>query len=153
MRRPFASETPSTTTVLDPLTVLSVSPSEEDHSSLRTIIGSKCMLFQADDLHSALTLLQQHRIGVVFCERDLAAGSWIELVEHIKDLRNGPSLIVTSRLADERLWSQALNIGAWDVLAKPFDRVEVTRTVQSAWHHWQNQVQRPALRMRAVAAA
>jgi len=116
-------------------------------------MGDQCMLFKAKDLDSASTLLEQHRIGVVFCERELVAGTWIELLEHIKDLRNGPSLIVTSRLADERLWSQALNYGAWDVLAKPFDRGEVTRTVQSAWHRWQNQIQTPALGMKAVAAA
>jgi hypothetical protein len=34
---------------------------------------------------------------------------------------------VTSRLADERLWAEALNLGAWDVLAKPFDADEVIR--------------------------
>lgn len=153
MRKPSTSETLPPTYVPSSLTVLSVSPTEEDHLSLQVIIGHKCVLFKADDLDSAMTLLRQHQIGVVLCERDLAAGNWTELLEHIKDLRNGPSLIVTSRLADERLWSEALNVGAWDVLAKPFDRVEVARTVQSAWHRWQNEIQTSARGMKAVAAA
>jgi FixJ family two-component response regulator len=43
---------------------------------------------------------------------------------------------VTSRLADEYLWAEALNLGAYDVLAKPFDTSEVMRVVASAWRHW-----------------
>ena len=42
-------------------------------------------------------------------------------------------MIVTSRLADERLWAEALNLGAYDVLAKPFDRTEAMRVVAAAW--------------------
>ena len=44
-----------------------------------------------------------------------------------------PLLIVTSRFADERLWAEALNVGAYDVLAKPFERDEVNRVLTSAW--------------------
>jgi DNA-binding NarL/FixJ family response regulator len=61
--------------------------------------------------------LQQHEVGVVLCERDLVPGTWIDVLEHIKALTNAPSLIVASRHADDRLWAEALNLGAWDVLA------------------------------------
>ena len=132
MRKPPAIETRPGT-----LTVLSVSPTEEDERCLQAIIShSNWMLFQAHDLVTAVSLLRQHRIAVVLCERDLASGTWIDLLEHINDLPNVPSLIVTSRLADDRLWSEALNLGAWDVLAKPFDRREVVRSVKLAWSHW-----------------
>jgi DNA-binding response OmpR family regulator len=50
-----------------------------------------------------------------------------------------PVLIVTSRVADDYLWVEALNLGAYDVLAKPFDLTEVTRILSSAWLHWQQQ--------------
>jgi DNA-binding response OmpR family regulator len=59
------------------------------------------------------------------------------MLEHISCLPDPPFLIVTSRLADEQLWAEALNVGAYDVLAKPFDATEVMRTVSSAWQHWQ----------------
>ena len=49
-------------------------------------------------------------------------------------------LIVTSRLADDRLWAEALNLGAYDVLAKPFERMELVRSVSSAWLHWLPQI-------------
>jgi hypothetical protein len=44
--------------------------------------------------------------------------------------------IVVSRLADEQLWAEALNLGDWDVLATPFDRSESIRSVASGWRHW-----------------
>ena len=47
-----------------------------------------------------------------------------------------PSFIVTSRLADERLWVEALNVGAYDVLVKPFDVAELKRVLNSAWCEW-----------------
>jgi DNA-binding response OmpR family regulator len=46
-------------------------------------------------------------------------------------------LIVTSRLADEQLWAEALNLGAHDVLAKPYDHREVTWALYAAWQRWQ----------------
>ena len=50
---------------------------------------------------------------------------------------------MTSLLADEHLWAEALNIGAYDVLAKPFDRQEVIRIFSLAWLHWNDQHEIP----------
>jgi DNA-binding response OmpR family regulator len=49
-----------------------------------------------------------------------------------------PTLIVTSRLADDELWAEVLNLGAYDVLAQPFDPDEVYRVVFLAWQHSKN---------------
>jgi DNA-binding NtrC family response regulator len=135
MRKPPASESTGE------LTVLSVSPHDEDYLSLQAIIcHSKWKIFAARDLSSAVSLLHQHKISVLLCERDLLPGTWIDMLEHINGLPNAPSIIVTSRLADNRLWAEALNLGAWDVLAKPLNRTEVIRSIRSAWRHWHNQI-------------
>ena len=60
-------------------------------------------------------------------------------MDEIRLLSIPPLLIVTSRVADACLWAEALNMGAYDVLAKPFDLTEVTRILSSAWLHWQEQ--------------
>jgi FixJ family two-component response regulator len=60
-------------------------------------------------------------------------------MEHVNAMPNSPLLIVTSRLADDRFWAEALHLGAWDVLFKPFDLTELIRSVQSASQHWQDQ--------------
>ena len=136
------------------VTLLSLSPLEDDHASLQGIVGhTSWMMYRADSLPAARSILRQHDISVVLCERDLMPGTWLELLGHINDLPHPPSLIVTSRLADERLWAEALNMGAWDVLAKPFDRNEVLRSVKSGWQHWHNQIQIPSVVTKVMRAA
>ena len=123
------------------VTVLSVSPLDEDHSSLQSIVlHSKWMLFKTRDLVSTLAVLKQREINVLLCERDLLPGTWIDVMEHVNAMPKAPSLIVASRFADDRLWSEALNLGAWDVLAKPFQVAEVIRSVISALQHWHDQI-------------
>src|ERR1035438_1425415 len=103
------------------LTVLSISPLDEDQLELLAIIGhSTWMLFTARNLRTALAVLNERDISVVLCERDLLPGTYSDVLEHLRSLPRSPSLIVTSRLADDQLWAEALNLGAWDVLAKPF---------------------------------
>lgn len=133
------------------LTVLSVSPLEEDHLSLQAIVGhSTWRVLNADGVPAALALLQRHEISVVLCEGDLKPGTWIDMLENLGALPHPPSLIVTSRLADDRLWAEALNLGAYDVLAKPFDRNEVFRSVKLGWQRWHNQTHAHEKAMTAV---
>jgi DNA-binding NtrC family response regulator len=149
MKKQPSTETNSTKTV----TVLSVSPLAEDHFSLQAIFNrSKWELHRADGLASARAVMSRREIGVVICERDLSPGTWIDMLEEGGLLPNAPSLIVTSRLADDKLWAEALNLGAYDVLAKPFERMELVRSVSSAWLHWYHKREAPTrvLAMRAA---
>ena len=140
MRQAAASGIISPTTV----TVLSVSPMVDDHTSLSSIFeqserilccDSKWRLRPCATVRSAIAWLRKSRFPLVVTERDLAPGSWREILENIRLLTNPPILIVTSRLADEYLWAEALNLGAYDVLVKPFDASEVMRVLDSAWRH------------------
>jgi hypothetical protein len=115
MRYPAMRKQPAIETDLERngrVTVLSISPLDEDHSSLRAIVGhSKWMLFKARDLVSTLAVLKQHEISVLLCERDLLPGTWKDVMEHVNAMPNSPSLIVASRLADDRLWAEVLTFG------------------------------------------
>ena len=82
---------------------------------------------------SALAVLRDWPIPVVITERDLPLGDWRGLLAALKQLPHQPLLVVTSRLADELLWSEVLNLGGHDVLAKPFQAAEVQRALESAW--------------------
>jgi len=125
--------------------VLSISPIEEDHFLLRDILN---LLDGSLDLHrtfllkscanfsAALSVLRDRQFEVVVCERDLQPGSWKDVLDQVTILSDPPPLIVTSRHADERLWAEALNLGAFDVLAKPFDRMETVRVIGAAWRAW-----------------
>ena len=150
MKKQPTAETNSTRTV----TVLSVSPLAEDHFSLQAIFNrSKWELHRADCLASAQAIMSRREIGVVICERDLSPGTWVDMLEEGELLPNAPSLIVASRVADDRLWAEALNLGAYDVLAKPFERMELVRSVSLAWLHWYHKYEVPAQELAAMRAA
>lgn len=143
------------------VTVLVVDPSEEDQTALTDIFSSSPWNLYPDatwalktstNLGSAWGALSQNRIPIVLCECDLRPGTWRALLQQIAALPEPPLLIVTSRLADERLWAEALNLGAYDVLAKPFDRTEVIRAVSMAWMHWREQYD-PTVQGTSVMAA
>jgi hypothetical protein len=51
-------------------------------------------------------------------------------------------LIVTAKLADDRLWAEVLNLGGFDVLAQPFYRGEVTRAVGHACRSWNREARK-----------
>ena len=94
-------------------------------------------IFQTKDSVAAiLALLKRDRIPVILCDEAMGPDGWKELLDRFALLTRPPCLIVTSRLADDYLWAEALNLGAYDVLARPFDRAEVIRTVCQARLHW-----------------
>ena len=98
--------------------LLSVSPSDTDHAVLRELLdGTQWLLSEARTLGSALAMVRQNRIPLVVCERNLPPDTWKDLSDRLAILTNPPSLIVTSRHADDQLWVEALSSGAYDLLA------------------------------------
>ena len=119
------------------ITVLSVSPYADDQDALAEILQpSKWPLYRAATLRAAVQLTSRHQISVVVCERDLPPYSWKDVLGGVTASPKPPLVIVTSRHADDRLWAEALNLGAYDVLAKPFDPAEVRRALGFAVLHW-----------------
>ena len=121
--------------------VLSISRSQDDHQVLDHFLNgseSNWDLVTADALDSALRLFESRWFPIVICDHQLPEGSWRRFLEAPDSGAAPAAVIVTSRSADERLWAEALNLGAYDVLAKPFERREVYRVVDSAWRHWSN---------------
>jgi hypothetical protein len=95
---------------------------------------SDCALI-ARPTPAAPCVVVERPVSIVICDADIS-GAWREISERVSLLPDPPLLIVTSRVADERLWAEALNLGVWDVLAQPLDRVAVTRSITVAWQHW-----------------
>ena len=116
-----------------------VSPYAADHKSLRRILDSSIWRF-----HGFFTcndcvefLLNDNGVAVIVCENNLPDGHWSDLMRELDTLPSRPSFIVSARIADERLWAEVLNLGAYDLLlAAPFDPEEVVRVTESAWIAW-----------------
>jgi DNA-binding response OmpR family regulator len=135
--------------------VLAVSPFEEDHARLRAIFErSNWRISAAYSCHEAIRFLQANRMAVLICECKLPDGTWKNLLRALPLLPFPPLLVVTSKYADDTLWAEVLNLGAYDVLTKPFDRAEVTRIISLAWLHWKQEMStvrsKPASRTAAM---
>jgi len=140
------------------LTILSVSQDGSDHGFLEsTFRHPSSTILQATDASSARLLLgRRDDISVIVCNDDSRSMMWKKILNYVDDLVSPrPCLVVSSRLADDYLWSEVLSSGGWDVLAKPFDRIEVLRSVRSAWEHCRDLSRQPAasLKLKVMTAA
>jgi DNA-binding NtrC family response regulator len=123
--------------------VLLISPDPEDAVFMREIIASlNCQLESASDRHGAELALQRDVFGVIIAERDLPDGDWRDVLSGLERQSYSPLLIVVSRLADERLWAEVLNLGGFDVLAKPFAHEEANRVIDHALNSWNRRFER-----------
>jgi len=120
--------------------VLLISPHEEDHHHLRQILRrSQWQQHDAHTIAEAVAFLERHPTPVAICESELPDGTWRELLSQIEGIEYPPMVVVTARLADEALWSHVLNLGGYNVLAKPLAAAEVFHVVSFAWLCWKSQ--------------
>jgi DNA-binding response OmpR family regulator len=125
--------------------VLLVSSLPETRLSLRGIFDHpNWLLHEVSTCRQALAYIRENNGAVVICERDLPDGDWKLMLSTFDSLPVQPNLIVTSRLADEGLWAEVLNLGGYDVLAQPFEMQEVFREVFLAWHAQKRRAQESA---------
>ncbi len=121
------------------VTVLAISPLEEDHVVLRNIFShSNWRLRSARTWREAESLLRAHTIPVVLCEAHLPDALWTDVLAGMESVTGRPLIIVTARTADEHLWAEVLNLGGYDVLMKPFDQTEIVRVISLAWLNWKH---------------
>ena len=134
MTKLCTNESPSTLSIR----VLTVMPTNEDHETLGSMLAPpKWAVHQTRTVSSAVAQLNKKiETPIVLCEKELWPGSWRDILYQIHNMSAPPNLIVTSRTADEQLWAEALNLGAYDVLAKPFEVSELERSLTLAWIRW-----------------
>jgi DNA-binding NtrC family response regulator len=118
------------------ITVLAVSPSQDDLLSLRDILESERWTVRTvKSYREAAHAMQNETPAVVTCENELPDGDWKDLFRLAISMQEPPPVVVVARNADESLWAEVLNLGGYDVLAKPFERLEVSRVVRMACRH------------------
>jgi DNA-binding NtrC family response regulator len=116
---------------------LAISPFSRDHLTLQRIFShSNWVLRTASTYAEALAILSEEVVPVVIVERDVPPYCWKDVLTKVASMTNPSRLIVASDNADPRLWGEVLNLGAYDVLAKPFESAELFASVSSAWRAW-----------------
>lgn len=119
--------------------VLSISPFDEDHRDLRKILrNTSWQQHDALTLADAFEFLRHDVTAVAICESHLPDGTWKDVLSRLSLMEYTPALVVTSRWADEALWSEVLHLGGYNVLAKPLESQEVLHVVSHACLLWKS---------------
>jgi DNA-binding response OmpR family regulator len=90
----------------------------------------------ARSFKEGMAQLDHEQIPIVICEAQLPDGSWKDVLSRLAHILEPPRLVVASHYAGERLWSEVLNLGGFDLLATPFREVAVGYSIDSAWFDW-----------------
>jgi DNA-binding response OmpR family regulator len=120
------------------VSALLVGAFESDRHLVRKIFQQAgWQLLEAQDRRQALEHLERVPVQVVVAESRTAGWDWKHILSDLRRMAHPPQLVVTSRMADEHLWAEVLNVGGYDVLAQPLDRDEVERVLTSASRNFQ----------------
>jgi len=119
------------------IAILLIGPLDSRREALRNILAApQWKIREAATYDEAVGILNDRRIAVTICDTEIEDGGWQALLVNLQSRAHPPNLIVSSRLADERLWAEVLNLGGYDVLSQPFDCGEVLRAAHMAWMDW-----------------
>ena len=135
--------------------VLAVFASGEDRRSLGRMFSSFSwnarFIYKSGDLPDALKKFDP---DVVLTDATMVDGKcWRDILGKAGERSCFPPVIVSSRLADERLWAEVLNLGGYDLLVQPFDAREVHHVVSMACRSRENEAGRTTARPAAAQSA
>jgi DNA-binding NtrC family response regulator len=72
---------------------------------------------------------------LVFTESQLPDGNWAEVVSFSAGALTPVSVIVVGREIDIKLYASAIEMGAFDFIAPPFDEIDLAHVVRCAADH------------------
>jgi DNA-binding NtrC family response regulator len=137
MTTPPLSDVHALVTMAAESAILLIGPAGSRQGTLRDILAHpRWEIREVSCYGEAVGILNRCRIAVTICDTDMEDGNWQSLLADLQGRPEPPNLIVSSRLADERLWAEVLNLGGYDVLQQPFDGGEVLRVTGMAWADW-----------------
>jgi DNA-binding NtrC family response regulator len=125
-RAPYRLSRPSTS-------VLLISTRRSDTDVLHAVLeGSDTQLTAVRCYREAVTALGRDVFAVIICDEHLSDGSWKDLLGQIAFLNEAPKLVVLASEPSPSLYAEALNLGAWELLARPIQEHEARRIVDVA---------------------
>jgi DNA-binding NtrC family response regulator len=116
------------------LVALLVLPSGKRRGTLLSYIESRNLTAAAVDTCRAARECMNINptIDLVITQVSLKDGNWCDVLACAVNREVEARVVVSSTVADERFWSEALWRGVYDVLLEPYDCLEVRRIVDGA---------------------
>lgn len=115
------------------ITALLIMPRERRPALLKDLQECGIEVLAVGDRGEAQPILAaSHPIRVVLTDIALADGDWHIVMEDVARSLPGVEVVVCARVADERLWCDVLERGAYDLLVEPYRLEEVRHIVEGA---------------------
>ncbi len=100
---------------------------------LKNLKSLDIKVLAAENCQEARRLLRTRPpVELIITQVTLADGNWCDLFKYLADHGSQASVVVSSPRADERLWSEILWRGAYDMLVEPYESFEVRRVIEGA---------------------
>ncbi len=117
-----------------PERILIVDDDEALRESLEFVLASEGYdVLTADCGEAALDRVEEHRVDLVLCDRSLPGIDGFELMPQIARRLPGVPIVLMSALDTQDLAAEAMQRGAYDYVAKPFQRSEIILTLRKAY--------------------
>ncbi len=110
--------------------------SARDVEALSRLLRTESLeVHQAATLAEAAELLRGTDAKVLVAETAFADGNWADALRLLAQEHHGAVLVVSAAHADDRLWAETINCGAYDLIPKPFYAPETCRILIGAYSY------------------
>lgn len=107
------------------------------HAALEAAFGrTRWQLRQVKSAAAAFAALRGEEVHVVLCDRELPDGTWVDVLEAAGRCTPAVPVIVLTDEASQRVWTEVLRLGGFDVLAMPCLLEELYTAVPTAWQRY-----------------
>ena len=110
--------------------------------SLKMVFYKDFRLMEADSVEAAIPIVLGSRPDIVLLDVLMPKTDGIEALRRIKEIEPACEVIMLTGVNSQQLSSKALNSGAFDFVAKPFDVVDLREKVARALQKIQQQTKR-----------
>ena len=118
--------------LMNPPRLLIVDDETSVRESLKFVFSKGFSLSEANSLETAIAKVKEARPAVVLLDVLMPRTDGIEVLRQIKAIHPGCEVIMLTALHNRQLAAKAIDLGAFDVVGKPFDVVDLLAKVNSA---------------------
>ena len=115
-----------------PDTILVVDDEAPSRYALSRVFQSSFRVVEAESVAQARGRLQSDRPRIVLLDYNMPGEDGLVLLEEMKDDADAPAVIMVTAHGSERLAVEAMKLGAYDYLAKPYELDELRLVVKRA---------------------
>jgi DNA-binding NtrC family response regulator len=113
-------------------TVLVVDDERSVRLALRSILEDSCRVLEAEDGHKALQILSTHTVDLVLLDQRMPGASGIDVLRQVKSIDPTIVVVLATAVRDLKTVVEAIKLGAYDYITKPFDVEDVVLLVGRA---------------------